>query len=265
MKTNFCVSPGVLILYGRWGRSDAFAELELFRQQYMQEGKRDVEGAFIGRLAALPLSLPWVAAAAFKCALTCPAEYLVKNVAKFIGLGELDSLKAGKAKHQAALQCEAFLSGFRTSHAGALGRLSTEERTALLTKLDSAAIRLLLNKKCKYNSFPTLEQDLARSFGGSGVAPGPAPSQSEQIISFTGGAARLADRLLDLRIKPGSWVEATEAVPHIEAGNGGCVQRITADGMVLLVGAVEVRGVWGGNSVLPMCGYDVKHTPNTSE
>lgn len=125
-----------------------------------------------------------------------------------------------------------------------------QERTALLTKLDSSAIRLLFGKKCKYNNFGTLVQELSAPLvdlrtGDTGGAAAQGAPLEQQIVNFTGGAAHLSHQLLDLGIKPGSWVQATAPVPDLAEPGVGCVREISEGAMVLLVDGKEVSG---GNS-----------------
>ena len=238
---------------GRWGKSDAFAQLEEFRQKYLMQGNRDVETSFIAKLAALPLSLPFLTSALYKCQLTCREEFFVKNVFKYIGVGEVDGLRPGRVKHQAALECEAVLVGFRDRYRSQLAAMSSDARTAILTKLDTQACRLLLGKKCKHTSYEALQGSLGEAFGAGAALP--AASQGalgSTIVSFDGGAAGCMDRLRDLGIVPGAWVETTKENGAIALGAVACVKSVTAEHLTLTVGALEAPRILDGMG----CGCD---------
>ena len=244
--------PGLDFLFNfavRWGKSPAFTELEDFRSAILQDGKRDVEAALVGKVAALPLDLPCVAAGLLKCALTCPAEALVGHVCKFVSPGEVESLRAGKANHAKAQECESMLRQFRSQHAAHLEALPPAARTELLTRVDCQAVRLMLGKKCKFKNYVHLLSELAPTQMGSGVAPGPETPQlvpGLSMVSFVGGEASLVDRLSETGVREGHWVAMTHALPGVEKGCLCFVQSVSEDTVILMRNGALKAGAAGG-------------------
>ena len=190
----------------------------------------------MARLAAMPLNLPWLTAALYKCALTCPPEFLIKHISKFVTYSDVESLKEGKTNHQKALACEAVLKEFRDRHREWLQQAPSEKATGILTKLDSQAARILLNKRCKFASYEALTSALAAEMGASGVSPGLESSPQDTagggvFVSCVGEAATALDQLRDAGVLPGSWVQCTKDIEGCKAGDVGQVLHLTEQEM----------------------------------
>ena len=144
----------------RFGFSSVMSELEMFRSHYMSDGARDIEPAYYGKVASLPLNFPDLAGAVVKAQLTCPDFHMVKKVCKFINLGDIESLREGKNHHNKALACQEFLKQFREHYAHVLERICDASSTRILALLDSQAVRILLSKKCKFKSYAEVANQL---------------------------------------------------------------------------------------------------------
>ena len=155
------------------------------------------------------------------------------EIRHLLGCGKFER---GKTNNQKALVCEGVLMEFRERHRTWLQQAPSEKATAILTKLDSQAARILLNKRCKFASYEALTAALAAEMGASGVSPGPQSSPQDTagggvLVSVVGKAATALDQLRDAGVLPGSWVQCTKDSEGCKAGDVGQVLHLTEQEM----------------------------------
>ena len=194
--------------------------------------------------------MPHLVAAIFKAQLTCPESGMVKHICRFISCADLEQLREGKPKHAKARECEAQLQAFRASHKDLLDFATQEARTAIFTKFDTQAARILLGKKCKHTTYEDLVKamnqqalDVVAKSGKPpcGVSPGALPGSSDitqQMVRYSDGHAALSFQLADKGIVPKAYIKLNEAIGCVAAGTVLQVQSVT-DSTVVVVTAVD--------------------------